>query len=154
MVVNDGTMGFLDGFSLFISGIIVFKFIFALFYTLKWNFRTWCKPYYRKSKTDVNEEFKRIRKDRNGAVSSDEEEPEEEQSKKTGDLDAMKSYNVFDQDGEGNPVMKDAKNAGEIDDSDNDDEEFEDAKAEEEGDKELEDDWRQKSVQYKYSQQT
>jgi DNA-directed RNA polymerase delta subunit len=150
-IVNDGTMGALDGFSLFISGLIVFKFIFALIYTLKWNFRTWFSQYYRKSKIDVNEEFKRIRKDRNGAISSDEDEVDDDGSKKTADVDPMKSYNVFDQDVEGNPVMKVTQNAAEIDDSDNDDEEFEDAHEEEEADKELEDDWRQKSVQYRYS---
>ena len=120
-IVNDGSMNFLDGFSLFVSGLILFKFIFALIYTLKWNFRTWTNPYYRKSNTDVAEEFKRLRKDRNGAISSDEEEEENESSKKTADLDPLKSYNNFSQDGDANPYTKDNAAQGEIDDSDNDD---------------------------------
>ena len=88
---------------------------------MKWNFRTSLDPYYRKSKTYVAEEFKRLRNDRNGAVSSDEEEDENEYSKKTADLDPMKSYNVFTQDGDGNQYAKEPVPLAEIDDSDVDD---------------------------------
>ena len=66
----------------------------------------------------------------------------------------MKSYNILTQDGDGNPMMKSHANPGEIDDSDNDDEEFEDAKEEEEGDKELEEDWKHKSLIHRASANT
>lgn len=44
---------------------------------MKWNCRYWTKPYYGKSKNDVAEEFKKLRKDRNGAYSTDEDEDDD-----------------------------------------------------------------------------
>ncbi len=76
--VNDGSFGFVDGFAMFVAFLVIFRFVCALIYTLKWNFRTWTNPYYRKSNTDVAEEFKRLRKNRNGALSSDEDEDDED----------------------------------------------------------------------------
>lgn len=86
--LNDNALTFTFCFTLFMAGLTVFKLFFALLYTIKWNCRQCCCPYYRKSKGDVAEEFKRIRKDRNGAVSSDEDEDDEK---------------VFNMDAEGNP---------------------------------------------------
>lgn len=76
--INNGDITFLDGFALFVAGLIIFKFIFALIYVTKWNFRQWTNPYYRKAKIDMNQEFKRIRRDKNGAYSTDEDEDDEE----------------------------------------------------------------------------
>jgi hypothetical protein len=58
------------------TSLAVFKLTFATIYCLKWNVRQCCCPYYRKSKANVEAEFKRLKKDKNGNVSSDEEEDE------------------------------------------------------------------------------
>ena len=76
-VINDGKITFLDGYALFIASLVLFKFIFGLIYYLKWNFRFLCNSYYRASKIDVGEEFKKLRKDRNGAFSTDEDEDDD-----------------------------------------------------------------------------
>ena len=65
---------FLDGFALFVASLVTFKFLFALIYNLKWNFRYWCKPYYNKSKIDVADYFKMMRKNPEYAQSSDEDD--------------------------------------------------------------------------------
>ena len=131
-VLNEG-MTFIVGFTLFMASIAVFKLLFSTIYCLKWNFRQCCSSDYKKSKGDVAEEFKRIRKDKDAAASSDEDDDDEK---------------VFNMDEEGNPVviMKSAGNH-EIDDSDNDDVEFEDAKEEEHHDKTIESMWKQKALE-------
>jgi hypothetical protein len=76
-VQNDGSIGFIDGFALFIASLIVFKFFFALLYTTKWNYRIITNSYYKKGKLDIAEEFKKQRKLRNGGLSTDEDEDDE-----------------------------------------------------------------------------
>lgn len=78
-------------------------------------------PYYRKSKYDVADDFKRMRKDRNCAYSSDENDDDEEENK------------LFEEKSDGELGFKRSTNK-DIDDSDNDDDEFEDAKEEEKQD--------------------
>lgn len=88
-------------------------------------------PYYKKSPYDVNEDFARIRRDRNGAYSTDEDE----------DADGDEEENIFakkEEVGESGHFFKKKDNGDisirnnlEIDDSDNDDDEFDDAKEEE-----------------------
>lgn len=67
-------MTFLDGFAAFVASLVFFKFMFALIYVLKWNFRTWCNQYYKKGKEDVSDNFKRMRKNPDFAYSSDEDD--------------------------------------------------------------------------------
>jgi hypothetical protein len=62
---------------MFVGSLVLFKFIFALIYTMKWNCRSWCNKYYRKSKIDVADEFKRLKKERGGAYSTDEDDDDE-----------------------------------------------------------------------------
>lgn len=77
-VINDGHVRFIDGFALFVAGLVVFKFIFALIYTLKWNFRRCCKSYYGKAKgIDISEEFRKLKQDRNAAYSTDEDDDDD-----------------------------------------------------------------------------
>jgi len=58
-----------------VASLVAFKFIFALIYTLKWNCRRCRNSYYRNPKFNLNEEFKKkMRKDRSGAYSTDEDE--------------------------------------------------------------------------------
>ena len=56
--INNGKINFIDAFALFLAGIIVFKFIFALIYITKWNYRNTCKPYYGKGKIDIDDQFR------------------------------------------------------------------------------------------------
>ena len=64
---------FLDVFSAFLASIVLFKFLFALLYQLKWNLRRCCCKYYRKSNKDVVVEFRRIKKDKQAHYSTDED---------------------------------------------------------------------------------
>jgi len=67
------------------AGLVVFKFLFALLYSVKWNCRQMCSSRYRKSKVNVEKDFKRI-KAKNDNCSTDEDEDfndEVEKSKKT-----------------------------------------------------------------------
>jgi len=73
-VINDGRITFIDGFSMFVAGLVAFKFVFALIYVLKWNCRRICCAYYRKGKFDVAEEFKKQRKAKDGNISTDEDD--------------------------------------------------------------------------------
>lgn len=130
-VIGD-KITFLDGFALFVASLVLFKFVFAMIYYLKWNFRLSVRPYYRKSKNDVAEEFKRLRKDRNGMYSSDEDEDDLDFEPKLGKNESGVQMMIKGQgDGES---MEFAKSNQEIDDSDNDDAEFESAHVEEQED--------------------
>jgi hypothetical protein len=125
-------MNYVIGFTLFMAGIVSFKLIFSLLYCLKWNVRQCCCPYYKKSSGNVADEFRRLRKDKKAAYSSDEDEDE----------------NLFNTDEEGNPiVVAETVDNNEIDDSDNDDVEFEDPREEEIHDKTLETIWRSKALE-------
>jgi len=68
----------LNGFALFVAGLVVFKLIFATIYQIKWYVRFCCNSTYQASKKDVGEVFKQIRKDKNKQESSDEEDNDEE----------------------------------------------------------------------------
>ena len=78
------------------------------------------------------DEFKRIRKDKDAAMSSDEDDNDDK---------------VFNMDEEGDPVVLVTAGNPEIDDSDNDDVEFEDAKEEEAHDKTIESTWKYKALE-------
>lgn len=73
---------------------MVFKFIFAAIYNLKWNFRVWTNPYYRASKYDIEKEFKKIRRERK--YSTDEEEDENPDHNMLGNLKESIHLQVFD----------------------------------------------------------
>lgn len=76
-VSNDGSIGFLAGFSLFVAGLMLLRFIFAALYIIKWNLRMCFCSHYRKSTKDAEEAFKEIK---STAQSSDEEEGEDEEN--------------------------------------------------------------------------
>ena len=40
--INDGTLGFLEYFSMYIAGIIVYKVIFAALHLIRFRFRLYC----------------------------------------------------------------------------------------------------------------
>lgn len=136
--INDGNIRFIDGFALFVAGLVVFKFIFALIYTLKWNFRNCFKSSkYGKNKVDIAEEFRKLKQARNGAYSTDEDDDDDA----TGGVDmeshALKSSlnhnnQIFEKDQRGDIVGY--KENKDIDDSDNDDMEFDDPVEEEQED--------------------
>lgn len=96
---------------------------------MKWNCRRCTKSYYRKGNFDIAEEFKRLRKDRKGAYSTDEDDDDDEQQEKVfGSKETNSGNNVFDQKADGSMSIRENPD---IDDSDNDDDEFDDAVEEE-----------------------
>jgi hypothetical protein len=113
----DGSINFLDGFALFVASLVLFKFIFASIYVIEWNLRFCCNPAFKNNKIDVPTAFKKIRKDKNGAESSDEEDE-------------------FNGEGE-NTVIRETGASKIVDDYDEDDDdiEFDDADNEEEEDR-------------------
>lgn len=84
---------------------------------MKWNIRTWTNPYYRKSKNDIADEFKRLNKNRSGAYSTDEDD-DEDSEKVFGVKETVSVNKMFDEKVDGNLTFR--ENA-DIDDSDNDD---------------------------------
>ena len=121
---------FLDGFALFVAGLIIFKFLFSLIYTLKWNIRRWVDPYYGNPPFSLNDEFKKIRKNRsNAGFSTDEDEDnEDDEEAGAGDESFGEEKKMFREKTNGSIAIKDNP---EIDDSDNDDMDFDNADKEE-----------------------
>ena len=74
--VNDGSFGPLQGFTMFLAGIVVFRVFFAILYVLKWKFRYCCKSAYRVKKKSLKDSYNNIMKAwKKGEVqSSDDEE--------------------------------------------------------------------------------
>ena len=55
--VNDGSFGPLQGFTMFLAGIVVFRVFFALLYVCKWKFRYCCKDKYKVNTYSLEETF-------------------------------------------------------------------------------------------------
>lgn len=127
MTLYEG-VSFLDGFAIFVSSLVLFKFFFALLYQLKWYVRLCCKADYKKNKIDIQQAFKKLKKKRNPNMSTDEEEDEE----------AEMDYQEEEEGAVGASENKPSKDITiHIDhiDSDDDDQEFDDADHEEEEDR-------------------
>ena len=61
--VNSGKFSVLDGFSMFIAGIVIFKVFFAIINIVKWRCRYCCNKRYKiKATYSIEKEFKKLRK--------------------------------------------------------------------------------------------
>ena len=77
-IVNDGSMGVLEYFSLYLAGIVVFRVTFALFHTLKWRYRYAFNKKYKIQEYNLEKNFKELKRQaRNGGESTDDELMEE-----------------------------------------------------------------------------
>ena len=81
-VVNNGTMGVLEYFSLYLAGIVVFRVTFAVLHTCKWRWRFAINKKYQIQEYNLEKNFKELKKQaRTGGESSDDELMEEEAEK-------------------------------------------------------------------------
>lgn len=75
--VNDGTFNILDGFSMYLAGVVIFRVIFGLLYVIKWQCRYCCNKKYKVSEYNLEQEFKRLKKNKENAESTDDKDDRE-----------------------------------------------------------------------------
>lgn len=56
--VNSGKFTVLDGFSMYLAGIVIFRVLFAFLYVVKWQIRYWRSPKYQIEEYNLENEFK------------------------------------------------------------------------------------------------
>jgi len=95
-IVNDGHVYFLQGFSLFIASLVLFKFFFALIYLIFWQVRICRKKEFQKYHIDEEEEWEKVKKDRNAYESSSENDDEEGMYEEEEDLSHKKKGVYYD----------------------------------------------------------
>ena len=61
-VVNNGTMGVLEYFSLYLAGIVVFRVTFAVLHTCKWRWRFAINKKYQIQEYNLEKNFKELKK--------------------------------------------------------------------------------------------
>ena len=69
--VNDGSFNVLDGFSMYLAGVVVFRVFFGLMYVIKWQCRYCCNKKYKVSEYNLEQQFKKLKKNKENAESSD-----------------------------------------------------------------------------------
>ena len=72
-VVNDGTFGPLEIFSMYLAGIVIFRVFFAILHTIKWKWRFCCNKKYRIQSYNLEKAFKKIKKDPRTESTDDEQ---------------------------------------------------------------------------------
>ena len=74
-VINDGSFAWLQGFTLLLAGIVMFRVIFSGIYILRWKIRFCCNKAYSVQSYNMEKVFRKIKKTaNNGGMSSDDEE--------------------------------------------------------------------------------
>ena len=61
-VVNDGQVGYLEVFSMYLAALVLFRFVFASIYILVWKFRFNFDARYKIRRVNLTKEFKEIKK--------------------------------------------------------------------------------------------
>ena len=74
-ILNSGKLTYFEFFSLFLAGLVCFAITFALLYLAKWKFRYWFDPKYAVTLQNLEEEFRRVK--REDGESSDEDKMDE-----------------------------------------------------------------------------
>jgi hypothetical protein len=74
-ILNSGKLTYFEFFSLFLAGLVTFSITFALLYLAKWKFRYWFDPKYAVTLQNLEEEFRRVK--RENGESSDEDKMDE-----------------------------------------------------------------------------
>jgi hypothetical protein len=57
---NDGTFGYLEVFSLYLAGLVIFRVVFAIMYIVSWKAAYCCFKRYKIQHHDMKAEYKRI----------------------------------------------------------------------------------------------
>ena len=61
----------LDGFSMYLAGVVIFRVFFAILFVIKWQWRFAFNPKYKIEENNLEREFKRLKKDKDCQESSD-----------------------------------------------------------------------------------
>jgi len=143
--MNDGSIGFLQFFAIYLASLVVYRVTFGGLHILKFKIMSNCIDRYKTKKVDLHEEVKRLRK-----VTQDWNESLVNSDYKL--LDETMAHQDDEQDHEGDDLLASVAEHAEADgqkrsakarvnrleqtcsDTDDDDFEFEDARAEEEED--------------------
>ena len=62
--VNTGKFTVLDGFSMYLAGVVVFRFVFALLYVIKWQCRYLHSKKYKIDEYNLESKFKKLKKNK------------------------------------------------------------------------------------------
>ena len=54
----------LDGFSMYLAGVVVFRFVFALLYVIKWQCRYLHSKKYKIDEYNLESKFKKLKKNK------------------------------------------------------------------------------------------
>lgn len=74
-LINDGSFGPLQGFTLFLAWIVVFRVFFASIYICKWKWRYAFNPAYKVGMYNLERTYRKLRQNKkDGDLSSDDEE--------------------------------------------------------------------------------
>jgi len=74
-VINNGSVGPLQVFTMILAGMVVFKVFFATIYVIKWKFRYCCNKKYKISRFSLEKTWqKRVKKEEDDGFSSDDED--------------------------------------------------------------------------------
>jgi len=63
ITVNDGTWGFLEGFSTYLACVVLYKVIFAALHLLRFRFRIYCYNDMRTQNLDLGKEYQRLKEE-------------------------------------------------------------------------------------------
>ena len=75
--VNNGDFSVLDGFSMYLAGVVIFRFIFAFMYVIKWQCRYLHSKKYKINEYNLESKFKKLKRNNNAQESSDDREDRE-----------------------------------------------------------------------------
>ena len=97
--VNDGSFSVLDGFSMDLASVVIFKVVFAILYVIKWQCRYLRKEQYKVTEYNLERTFKALKKGKEDAESSDDVEDKkflQEVTEKRGRSIKHKSRHLFE----------------------------------------------------------
>lgn len=66
--INDGSIGFLEGFSMYLAGVIVYKVVFAALHLLRFRFRLYAYSDMKIKNVDMEKEYKKLRGDKENNI--------------------------------------------------------------------------------------
>lgn len=72
--INNGSFGPLQGFTVFLASLVIFRVFFAAIYVCKWKCRYACSKKYRVTEYNLEKNFAKLRADEHEGDSSDDME--------------------------------------------------------------------------------
>ena len=79
--VRNSDSGYLAYFSIYLAGLVVFRVLFAVLHICKWKIRYNCSKHYKVKSVNLQQEFKKLKKQSDAGESTDDEIIKEELEK-------------------------------------------------------------------------